>query len=79
MLGILVLVLMFSVILRGFSNLDVADQDYTEEPMYVLEPTQPEPESTESEPTEAEPAPEPDPESNPEPTEIEPTVTEPTP
>ena len=78
-LGILVLVLMFSVILRGFSNLDVADQDYTEEPMYVLEPTQPEPESTESEPTEAEPAPEPDPESNPEPTEIEPTVTEPTP
>jgi len=77
-LGILVLILMFSVILGGFSNFNGDDRDHNEEPMYSLELTQPEPEPTEAEPTEPEPTvTEPTPE--PEPTEAEPTEPEPTP
>jgi len=78
-LGILVFVLMFSVILGGFSNFNGDDRDHNEEPMYSLELIQPEPELTEPEPT-------PEPESTvteptatePEPTEAEPTEPEPT-
>ena len=81
-LGILVFVLMFSVILGGFSNFNGDDRDHNEEPMYSLELTQPEPEptATEPEPTEAEPT---EPEPTPEATEAEPTpepeLTEPEP
>ena len=77
-LGILVFVLMFSVILGGFSNFNGDDRDHNEELMYSLELTQPEPEPTEAEPTEIEPTPEPEP-TEPEPTVTEPTATEPEP
>ncbi len=71
--GILVLVLMFSVILWGFSNFYGDGRDHNKEPMYSLGPRQSEPELThEPEPTEAEPTPEP------EPTEAELTEPEPT-
>jgi hypothetical protein len=78
-LGILVLILAFSLILCGFSNFNGANQDNNEEIMYSLEPTQPEaeppkpettePELTKAEPTETEPA-------QPEPTKPEPTEPE---
>jgi hypothetical protein len=68
MLGILGLVLIFSVVLGGFTNFDVANQDSNEEAGYVLEPTQPEAEPKEPEPAQAEPVPE---------TEAEPTWPEP--
>jgi len=92
-LGILVLVLVFSVILWGFSNFNGDDRDHNEETIYSLEPTQPEaepaseptkpeptePELTKAEPTETEPTqPEPKPTPEPEPTEPEPTELEPT-
>jgi hypothetical protein len=93
-LGILVLILAFSVILCGFSNLNVDNQDNNEETVYSLEPTQPEaelpePETTEPEPTKAESteteAAQPEPAESeptqqmPEPTsELEPTKPEPT-
>lgn len=47
MLGILGLILIISVVLSGFSNLDVAPQDYGDESMNELEPTQHQPEPTE--------------------------------
>lgn len=87
-LGILVLVLVFSVILWGFSNFNGDDRDHNEETIYSLEPTQPEaepaseptkpeptePELTKAEPTETEPTqPEPKPTPEPEPAESEPT------
>jgi len=81
-LGILVLVLVFSVILWGFSNFNGDDRDHNEEPMYSLELTQPEPEpnepepAPEPEPTEPEPN-EPEPAPEPEPTEPEPNEPEP--
>jgi hypothetical protein len=88
-LGILFFALLFSGILIGFSDFIVDNRDYREEPVYSLEPTQPEAESSEPEPTEAEPTevettPEPEPteaEANPEPEapEIEQTEEEPTP
>ncbi len=65
-LGILGLVLIISVVLGGFSNLDVATQDHSDGSVYELEPTQPEPEPTEPEATE--------PESEAEPTSPEPSV-----
>jgi hypothetical protein len=79
-LGILVLVLVFSVILWGFSNFNGDDRDHNEETIYSLEPTQPEPKPTpEPEPTESEPTQQgPEPTSEPEPTEPEPTELEPT-
>jgi len=73
-LGILVFVLMFSVILGGFSNFNGDDRDHNEEPMYSLELTQPEPTATEPESTVTEPT-----ATEPEPTEAEPTEPEPTP
>lgn len=82
-LGILVLILVFSVIFWEFSNINGDDRDHNEEPMYSLKPTQPEPEPT-PEPETTEPAPtepesnEPEPKPEPEP-EIEPTEPEPEP
>ncbi|MGD2066556.1 MAG: hypothetical protein PVI43_05240 [Candidatus Bathyarchaeota archaeon] len=73
-LGILGLVLIISVVLGGFSNLDAADQDYSDESLQVLEPTEPEPETTEPEATEPEPTPEPEAEPEAEPTSPEPAV-----
>lgn len=70
-LVILVLVLMSSVILGGFSTFNVANQDYSDESVHMLEPTHPEPEPTEHEQAEAESAPEP------EPTEVKSTEPEP--
>jgi hypothetical protein len=61
-LGILGLVLILIVVFGGFSNLDAANQDYNQESVYELEPTQSEPETTEPEATEPEPAQEPEPE-----------------
>jgi hypothetical protein len=55
-LGFLVLILVFSMILCGFSNFDGGGRDADGEMMNGLEPTQPEAETTESELTEAEPA-----------------------
>jgi hypothetical protein len=72
MLGIIGLVLIFSVVLGGLPNYDVANQDSSEESGYVLEPTQPEAEPTEPEPAQAEPVPE----SEAEPTWPEPVVVE---
>ncbi len=72
MLGILGLVLIFSVVLGGFPNFNATNQDSSEESVYVLEPTQPEAETTESEPAEAEAVPE----SEAEPKWPEPTVVE---
>lgn len=67
-LGILVLILAFSVILCGFSNFDGDTQDRNEETVYSLEPTQAEAEpaqseteQTEPESTETELTPEPEP------------------
>jgi len=88
-LGILVLVLVFSVILWGFSNFNGDVQGSDEELKYSLEPTQTEPEQApEQEPTEPEQA-EPEPAnaessmsestSEPEPTEVERTESEPEP
>jgi hypothetical protein len=69
-LGILVLILAFSVILWGFSNFNGDHQDHNEEITYSLEPTQ-----TETEPLKPETA---EPElTKAEPTETEPTQTEP--
>jgi len=86
-LGILVLILAFSVILWGFSNFNGANQDNNEETVYGLEPTQPEaeppkPETTETELTEAEPTETeptqqvPEPTSEPKPTKPKPTEPE---
>ena len=88
-LGILVLILAFSVILCGFSNFNVDNQDNDEEMIYSLEPIQPEaepvepettePELTKAEPTETEPTQqEPKQTPEPEPTTSEPTELEPT-
>lgn len=79
-LGILVLILAFSVIFWGFSNFDGDDRDHNEEIIYSLEPTQPEPKPTpKPEPAESEPTQQgPEPTSEPEPTEPEPTELEPT-
>jgi hypothetical protein len=92
-LGILVLILAFSVILWGFSNFNGGNRDHNEEITYSLEPTQPEaeplksettePELTKAEPTETEPTqPEAEPlkseTTEPELTKAEPTETEPT-
>lgn len=82
-LGILVLILAFSVILCGFSNFNGANQDNNEETVYSLEPTQPEAEPANAEPTAPEPTPEQEPteaeqtESEPEPANAEPTGSEP--
>ena len=86
-LGILVLILAFSVILCGFSDFNGDNRGHNEEIMYSLEPTKtetkptqtepkqtPEPEPAESEPTQQEP----EPASEPEPTEQEPTELDPT-
>jgi hypothetical protein len=59
--------------LGSFSNLDLSNQDFTEESLYV-EPNEPEPEQTESEPTEVESAPELEPEVETENTSPEPSV-----
>jgi hypothetical protein len=56
-LGILVLILAFSTIMLGFSNLNGDNQDRNEEIMHSLKPTQPEPASA----TETKPTPEPEP------------------
>ena len=59
MLGILGLVLIISVVLNGFSNLDVDTQNYNDEPEYELEPAQHELDQTEPLATESESATEP--------------------
>lgn len=58
MLGILGMVLIFSVVLGGFSNLGETNQDFSEESLNVIEPTQLEAETIGPEPTEAESTPE---------------------
>ncbi len=70
-LGILVLILAFSVILCGFSNFNGDNQDNNEETVYSLEPTQPEAEPAKPEPTASETIPEQKP-TEPEQTEGEP-------
>ena len=47
MLGILGLVLIISVVMGGFSNLDVDNQDYSDKPVYEIEPAQHKPDQTE--------------------------------
>ena len=59
-LGILGLVLVFSVVLSGFSNLGAPNQDCSNESVFELESAQSEPEATEPAATEPEPATEPE-------------------
>jgi len=73
-LGILGLVLIISVVLGGFSNLGAPNQNWNDESVYELEPTQNEPESTEPAATEPETVTESEPEPEAEPVSPEPTV-----